>query len=89
MTNRIKVERAIHNPPQEDLANRISVSRKPTNAMEEKNYGQPTGWALKIARVFVNPVEKIFFREVKDKGSSEQLKVSSSQWVIPSGLYTL
>ena len=66
MTNTIKVERAIHNLTQEDLANRISVSRQTINAMEANKYVPSTVLALKIARVFAKPVEEIFFLEDKD-----------------------
>jgi putative transcriptional regulator len=66
MTNRIKVERAILNLTQEDLANRISVSRQTINAMEANKYVPSTVLALKIARVFDKPVEQIFFLEEKD-----------------------
>ncbi len=66
MTNRIKVERAILNLTQEDLANRISVSRQTINAMEANKYVPSTVLALKIARVFAKSVEEIFFLEDKD-----------------------
>ncbi len=66
MTNRIKVERAILNLTQEELANRISVSRQTINAMEANKYVPSTVLALKIARVFAKPVEEIFFLEDKD-----------------------
>lgn len=66
MTNRIKVERAIHDLTQEELANRISVSRQTINAMEANKYVPSTVLALKIARVFSKPVEEIFFLEDED-----------------------
>ena len=66
MTNRIKVERAIHDLTQEELANRISVSRQTINAMEANKYVPSTVLALKIARVFNKPVEDIFFLEDGD-----------------------
>lgn len=66
MTNRIKVERAILNLTQEELANRISVSRQTINAMEANKYVPSTVLALKIARVFSKSVEEIFFLEEKD-----------------------
>ncbi|MBK9105878.1 MAG: helix-turn-helix transcriptional regulator [Saprospiraceae bacterium] len=66
MTNKIKVERAIHNLTQEELANRISVSRQTINAMEANKYVPSTVLALKIARVFSKPVEDIFFLEEED-----------------------
>lgn len=66
MTNRIKVERAILNLTQEELANRISVSRQTINAMEANKYVPSTVLALKIAKVFDKPVEEIFFLETSD-----------------------
>ncbi len=66
MKNNIKVERAILNLTQEDLANRIAVSRQTINAMEANKYVPSTVLALKIARVFNKPVEQIFFLEDND-----------------------
>ncbi len=66
MTNKIKVERAIHNLTQEELANRISVSRQTINAMEANKYVPSTVLALKIARLFGKPVEDIFVLEDGD-----------------------
>jgi putative transcriptional regulator len=66
MKNRIKVERAILNLTQEELANRISVSRQTINAMEANKYVPSTVLALKIARVCNKPVEEIFFLDDDD-----------------------
>ncbi len=66
MTNNIKVERAIKNLTQEDLANLISVSRQTINAMEANKYVPSTVLALKIAKVFKKPVEEIFMLEKGD-----------------------
>ncbi len=66
MTNRIKIERAILNLTQEELANRISVSRQTINAMEANKYVPSTVLALKIARVFDKRVEEIFFLDTED-----------------------
>ena len=66
MTNKLKVERAIHNLTQEELANRISVSRQTINAMEANKYVPSTVLALKIARLFGKPVEDIFILEDGD-----------------------
>ncbi len=66
MKNRIKVERAEHNLTQEDLANRIAVSRQTINAMEAGKYVPSTVLALKIARVFGKKVEDIFSLEETD-----------------------
>ncbi|HUR30504.1 MAG TPA: helix-turn-helix transcriptional regulator [Saprospiraceae bacterium] len=66
MKNNIKVERAILNLTQEDLANKISVSRQTINAMEANKYVPSTLLALKIARVFNKQVEQIFILEESD-----------------------
>lgn len=64
--NNIRVERAIQNMTQEELANRISVSRQTINAMEANKYAPSTVLALKIAKVFNKYVEEIFFLEKND-----------------------
>ncbi len=66
MKNNIKVERAIKNMTQEELANLVSVSRQTINAMEANKYVPSTVLALKIARVFEKPVETIFLLEGSD-----------------------
>ena len=66
MKNNIRVERAIKNLTQEELANKISVSRQTINAMEANKYVPSTVLALKIARVFNKPVEEIFILEKND-----------------------
>ncbi len=66
MKNNIKVERAIHNLTQEELANKVSVSRQTINAMEANKYVPSTVLALKIARVFDKAVEEIFMLDEED-----------------------
>lgn len=66
MKNNIRVERAIANITQEELAKKISVSRQTINAMENNKYIPSTLLALKIARVFGKPVEDIFELEDGD-----------------------
>jgi putative transcriptional regulator len=66
MKNNIKVERAIKNITQEELANKVSVSRQTINAMEANKYVPSTVLALKIARVFSKQVEDIFILESGD-----------------------
>ena len=66
MKNSIKVERARLNLTQEDLANKISVSRQTINAMEANKYVPSTVLALKIAKVFKKTVEEIFILEKGD-----------------------
>lgn len=66
MKNNIRVERAIKGLTQEDLANKVSVSRQTINAMEANKYVPSTVLALKIARVFNKQVEEIFMLEKND-----------------------
>jgi putative transcriptional regulator len=66
MTNSIRVERAIKNLTQEELANKVSVSRQTINAMEANKYVPSTVLALKIAKVFNKSVEEIFSLEKGD-----------------------
>ena len=66
MKNNIKVERAIKGFTQEDLANRVSVSRQTINAMEANKYVPSTVLALKIAKLFGKSVEEIFLLENTD-----------------------
>ncbi|MCX8471151.1 MAG: hypothetical protein RLZZ118_390 [Bacteroidota bacterium] len=66
MKNRIKIERAILNITQEELAKRISVSRQTINAMELNKYVPSTLLALKIAKVFNTTVEAIFTLDEND-----------------------
>lgn len=66
MKNNLKVERAIMGLTQEELANKISVSRQTINAMEANKYVPSTVLALKIAKLFNKPVEAIFMLEETD-----------------------
>lgn len=66
MKNNIKVERAIKGLTQEDLANKVSVTRQTINAMEANKYVPSTVLALKIGKVFNKPVEEIFILERTD-----------------------
>jgi putative transcriptional regulator len=66
MQNKIKIERAILNITQEELANKISVSRQTINAMELNKYVPSTVLALKLAKVFNKQVEQIFILDETD-----------------------
>ena len=66
MKNKIKIERAILNLTQEDLAKKVSVSRQTINAMELNKYVPSALLALKIARLFGRPVEEVFILEEDD-----------------------
>lgn len=60
MTNNIKVFRAMHNITQEELANRISVTRQTIIAIEKNKYVPSLELAFRIANVFEKKIEDIF-----------------------------
>ena len=66
MKNNLRVERAIKNITQADLADLIGVSRQTINTIESNRYVPSTVLALKIARVFGKPVEEIFTLDDED-----------------------
>ena len=66
MKNKIKVQRAMHDMTQADLADKIGVSRQTINAMEKNKYVPSTVLSIKIARLFKVPVEDLFILENDD-----------------------
>lgn len=66
MKNRIRIERAILDITQEELAKRVNVSRQTINAIEAGKYVPSTVLALKIARVFDKSVNEVFELEDVD-----------------------
>ncbi|MCX6167250.1 MAG: helix-turn-helix transcriptional regulator [Sphingobacteriales bacterium] len=66
MKNTLKIQRAIKNSTQADLAEAIGVSRQTINSMELAKYTPSTALALKIARYFGKSVEEIFELEPGD-----------------------
>lgn len=66
MKNTIKIERAIKNLTQEDLANIIEVSRQTINSIENNRYIPSTILALKISKLFEKNVNEIFELEEDD-----------------------
>ncbi len=66
MKNTIRVERAIHEMTQEDLANAVGVSRQAINSIETGKYVPSTLLALKIAAYFGKTVNDIFKLEEGD-----------------------
>lgn len=66
MKNKLKVLRAMHNLTQEQLADKIGVSRQTVIAIESDKYLPSLGLAFKIARLFKVKVEDIFTYEGKE-----------------------
>lgn len=66
MENNLKIERAIKNLTQDDLAKLIGVSRQTINSIEKGRYVPSTVLALKISIIFEKPVNAIFKLEDSD-----------------------
>ena len=66
MKNSLKVERAIKNVTQEELAKIIGVSRQAINSIELGKYVPSTILALKLSKYFEKSVNKIFKLEESD-----------------------
>lgn len=60
MKNRLKVLRAERDWSQADLADRLAVSRQTINSIETGKYDPSLPLALKIGKLFGQPVETIF-----------------------------
>lgn len=66
MKNRIRIERAILDITQADLAERVQVSRQTINAIEAGKYSPTLALGMKIAREFDKPVNDVFELEEGD-----------------------
>jgi putative transcriptional regulator len=61
--NNLKVHRARKDLTQEELAERVGVTRPTINFIENGRFVPSTLLALKIARIFEVPFEEVFFLE--------------------------
>lgn len=66
MLNKLKIERAILDITQEDLAKRIGVSRQTINSIEKNRYVPSTVLALKISEICNKTVNEIFELDDQD-----------------------
>lgn len=66
MKNSIRVERAIMDITQQELAQAVGVSRQTINSIEAGKYVPSTVLSLKIAKYFQKPLEAIFELEEQD-----------------------
>lgn len=66
MKNVLKVERAIKDITQEELAKIIGVSRQTVNSIEKGRYIPSTTLALKISGVFEKTVNELFELEKEE-----------------------
>ena len=60
MENRLKVLRAERSWSQQDLAEKLEVSRQSVNAIETGKYDPSLPLAFRIAELFAVPIEIIF-----------------------------
>lgn len=60
MKNRLKVLRAERDWSQADLADRLAVSRQTVNSIETGKYDPSLPLAIRIGKLFGQPVEAIF-----------------------------
>jgi putative transcriptional regulator len=63
MKNKMRELRTAKEWSQSDLAEKLGVSRQTINAIETEKYDPSLPLALKIARLFKQSVEDIFFNE--------------------------
>jgi putative transcriptional regulator len=70
LTNTLRVQRAIRNVTQEELAAAVGVTRKTVNTIERGIYTPSTTLALRLARYFGVSVEELF--RLPDDGKGRQ-----------------
>ena len=63
MNNRLRVLRAERQWSQQELADRLEVSRQSVNAIETGRYDPSLPLAFRIADLFAMPIEEIFLRD--------------------------
>lgn len=66
MKNTIKVQRAIKDLTQDQLAQAIGVSRQTINSIEKGRYVPSTVLALKLSKIFGVPVNDFFSLDDND-----------------------
>lgn len=66
MKNKLKVYRAMHDLTQEQMANKLGVTRQTVIAIESNRYLPSLGLAFKIAKLFKVRVDDIFLDEKKE-----------------------
>ncbi|AKB49563.1 antitoxin HipB [Methanosarcina barkeri str. Wiesmoor] len=72
MKNNIKVYRAMHDLTQENLAEKVGVTRQTIHAIEKGKYDPSLELAFKLARLFDVRIEDIFLYEDRKARNSER-----------------
>ena len=81
MKNRLKVLRAERNWSQQDLAERLEVSRQSVNAIETGRYDPSLPLAFRIADVFETQIEEIFLRDWAARLTCKPLALKNNRWM--------
>ncbi len=74
MKNRLKIERAILDLTQEELANKIGVSRQTISSIEKNRYIPSTVLSLRLSNLFKKPVNDFFELDENEKINRKQNK---------------
>ncbi|MFQ5816295.1 MAG: helix-turn-helix transcriptional regulator [Candidatus Hydrothermarchaeaceae archaeon] len=67
MKNNLRVQRAIREMTQEELAKKVGVTRQTINAIEKGKYNPSLDLAFKLARLFDMKIDEVFF----DRGDED------------------
>lgn len=67
MKNRVKVHRALHDMTQEQLADKLGVSRQTVIAIESGKYLPSLGLAFRLAAVFGVKIEDLFTPDEEER----------------------
>jgi putative transcriptional regulator len=67
MRNTMRVQRAIKEITQEELANALNVARQSINAIELRKFVPSVKLALQMADYFKIPVDQLFYLEEHEK----------------------
>jgi putative transcriptional regulator len=63
MKNKVRIFRAVHGLTQEQLAEKLGVTRHTIIAIENERYDPSLSLAFRMSELFEVPIEKIFIRE--------------------------
>lgn len=61
MKNSLKIQRAVKDMTQEELAQKVGVTRQTINAIEKGKYNPSLDLAFKLAGLFDMKIEELFF----------------------------
>ena len=70
MKNRLKVERAVLDLTQGELANKIGVSRQTISSIEKNRYIPSTVLSLRLSNLFGKPINDFFELEENEIGNT-------------------